>query len=93
MSRTNRDHAKKKQRPMIENAVIAEQLKTLLIPVMKGLAHDPVQYFAAPENQDLGIVKRRRKLKIKLIVASFPEQQKGSDSFFFQTPLTTGLAS
>jgi hypothetical protein len=31
MSRTNRDHAKKKQRPMIEGAVIAEQLKTLLI--------------------------------------------------------------
>ena len=26
MSRTNRDHAKKKQRPMIEDAVIAEQI-------------------------------------------------------------------
>ena len=34
MSRTNRDHAKKKQRPMIEDAVIAEQLKTLLIPAI-----------------------------------------------------------
>jgi len=32
MSRANRDHAKKKQRPMIEDAVIAEQLETLLIP-------------------------------------------------------------
>jgi hypothetical protein len=31
MSRTNRDHAKKKQRPMIEDAIIAEQLETLLI--------------------------------------------------------------
>ena len=27
----------------------------------KGKASDPVKYFAAPENQDLGIVKRRRK--------------------------------
>ena len=36
MSRTNRDHAKKKQRPRMEDAVIAEQLKTLLIPVMTG---------------------------------------------------------
>jgi hypothetical protein len=36
MSRTNRDHAKKKQRSMMEDAVIAEQLKTLLMPVMTG---------------------------------------------------------
>ena len=34
MSRTNRDHAKKNQRPMIEDAVIAEQLETLLIPTI-----------------------------------------------------------
>ncbi len=34
MSRTNRDHAKKKQRPMIEDAVIAEQLETLLMPAI-----------------------------------------------------------
>jgi hypothetical protein len=27
----------------------------------RGLADDPVKYFAAPENQDLGVVKRRRK--------------------------------
>jgi len=27
----------------------------------KGLADDPVKYFAAPENQDLGVVKRIRK--------------------------------
>ena len=26
-----------------------------------GLADDPVKYFAAPENQDLGVVKRVRK--------------------------------
>ena len=59
----------------------------------KGLTHDPIKYFAAPENRDLGIVKRRRKLNIKLIVAPFPERQKRSDSFFFQPPLTTGFAS
>jgi len=59
----------------------------------KGLTHDPIKYFAAPENRDLGIVKRRRKLNIKLIIAPFPERQKGSDSFFFQPPLTTGFAS
>ena len=60
----------------------------------KGKATDPVKYFAAPENQDLGIV-RRRKPNVKLIVAPFPDQQRGSDQFFFQasskTPLTTVL--
>jgi len=49
----------------------------------KGLATDPVQYFAAPENQDLGIVKQKRKPNVKLIVAPFPEQQRGSEQFFF----------
>jgi len=32
MSRTNRDHAKKKQRPMMEDEVIANQLEALLTP-------------------------------------------------------------
>jgi hypothetical protein len=50
----------------------------------KGNATDPVKYFAAPENQDLGIVKQQRKPFIKLIIAPFPEQQRGSDQFFFQ---------
>ncbi|GAA6620397.1 hypothetical protein NUACC26_062130 [Scytonema sp. NUACC26] len=36
------------------------------------------------ENQDLGIVKRQRKSNIKLIVAAFPEKQRGSNQFFFQ---------
>jgi len=61
----------------------------------KGLASDPVKYFAAAENQDLGIVKRPRKPNVKLIVAPFPEKQRGSEQFFFQTsskiPLTTAL--
>jgi Transposase DDE domain len=30
----------------------------------RGLADDPVKYFAAPENQDLGVVKRRRKKRL-----------------------------
>ncbi|OWY62673.1 hypothetical protein B7486_57170, partial [cyanobacterium TDX16] len=61
----------------------------------KGLATHPVQYFAAPENQDLGIVKRPRKPNMKLIVAPFPDRQRGTEEFFFQVPskipLTTAL--
>ena len=61
----------------------------------KGQALDPVQYFAAPENRDLGIVKQKRKPKVKLIVAPFPEQQRGSKQFFFQPepkpPLTHSI--
>ena len=61
----------------------------------KGLATAPVQYFAAPENQDLGIVKRLRKPKVKLIVAPFPDHQRGSENFFFkptaEIPLEAGV--
>ena len=61
----------------------------------KGLASDPVKYFAARENQDLGIVKRKRKPNVKLIVAPFPDRQRCREKFFFQlssqTPLTTGI--
>ncbi len=61
----------------------------------KGLAAEPVKYFAAPENQDLGIVKRKRKPNVKLIVAPFPDRQRSPEQFFFQPPssqipLTTG---
>jgi hypothetical protein len=59
----------------------------------KGKATDPLKYFASPENQDLGIVKQQRKPNVKLIVAAFPEKQRGSNEFFFkassQSPLTT----
>ena len=61
----------------------------------KGLTDEPVKYFAAPENQDLGIVKQQRKPNIKLIVAPFPDKQRSPSEFFFQpfreTPLTIGL--
>jgi hypothetical protein len=63
----------------------------------KGLATDPIQYFAAPENQDLGVVKSIRKPNVKLIIAPFPEHVRSGDQFFFepssQTRLTTAIAS
>ena len=62
----------------------------------KGLANHPVKYFAAAENQDLGIVKSLRKPFKKLIVAPFPAQATREGLFFCepsaQTPLTTALA-
>ena len=60
----------------------------------KGKATDPIKYFAASENKNLGIVKlQKRKQNVKLIVAPFPEKQKGSDTFFFNPPLTSRLVS
>lgn len=38
----------------------------------KGQASDPIAYFAAPENQDLGIVKPLRKPILKLNLAPYP---------------------
>ena len=49
----------------------------------KGLAKDPVKYFASDENKDLGIVKQKRKNNSKLIVAPFPEKQRNTPDFFF----------
>jgi hypothetical protein len=40
----------------------------------RGLADDPVKYFAAPENQDLGVVKRLRK---KRLSSSDPPSPRG----------------
>ena len=50
----------------------------------KGLTHDPVKYFASPENQDLGIVKQKRKPNTKLIIAPFPDRKQKGQPFFFQ---------
>ncbi len=55
----------------------------------KDTATNLVKYFAARENQDLGIVKQQRKPKVRLIVAPFPEQQRGSDQFFFKPLLNS----
>ena len=49
----------------------------------KGLTDNPLKYFTASENQDLGIVKSIRKPPIRLIIAPFPERQKNSPDFFF----------
>ena len=61
----------------------------------KGLTDDPIKYFAAEENQDLGIVKSVRKPPVRLIVAPFPAYQKHSPDFFFspnsQTLLTNAI--
>lgn len=61
----------------------------------KGLATDPIKYFAAPENQDLGVVKSIRKPNVKLIIAPFPAHIRNGDPFFFvpssQIPLPTAL--
>ena len=59
----------------------------------RGETADPVKYFAHPDNcKCLGIVKRQRKPNKKLIIAPFPDKQRGSDQFFFQSssklPLT-----
>jgi len=53
----------------------------------KGKATDPVKYFADPQNRDLGIIKQQRKPNVKLIVAPFPDLQRGSDQFFFNHSL------
>ena len=60
----------------------------------QGEAHDPVKYFANPDNcKCLGIVKRQRKPNKKLIVAPFPDKQRGSDQFFFQSSSKSTLTS
>jgi hypothetical protein len=50
----------------------------------KGLASDPIKYFAAPENRDLGVVKSIRKPFKKLIIDPFPERVSREGSFFFE---------
>ena len=59
----------------------------------KGFTDNPLKYFTAPENQDLGIVKSLRKPPIRLIIAPFPERQKNSPDFFFSTSSKTLLTT
>ena len=68
------------------------------VAYQKSKRTDPIEYFLAPENQDLGVVKQQRKRHIKLIVAPFPHRPGGCDLFFataiFWNPLDnchTGL--
>jgi hypothetical protein len=60
----------------------------------RGEASDPVKYFANPDQQKcLGIVKRQRKPDKKLIIAPFPEKQRGSNEFFFQSSSKSSLTT
>jgi len=60
----------------------------------RGEASDPVKYFAQPDHQKcLGIVKRQRKPNKKLIIAPFPDKQRGDHQFFFQSSSKSTLTS
>ena len=60
----------------------------------RGETQDPVRYFSNPDIvKCLGIVKRQRKPKKKLIIAPFPNKQRNSGQFFFQSPLKTSLTT
>ena len=48
----------------------------------KGKASEPVAYFAAAENQDLGVVKILRKPLAKLDLNAFPRSDLTVDPFF-----------
>ncbi len=73
---------------------LAPGCTNLLFRLTRGEAHDPVKYFAHPNIQKcLGIVKRQRKLNQKLIIAPFPEKQRGSNQFFFQSSLQSPLTT
>jgi hypothetical protein len=62
----------------------------------KGLATDPIKYFSAPENRDLGVTKSIRKPFKKLIIDPFPDRPRREGLFFFEPSaqpfLTTALA-
>jgi hypothetical protein len=51
----------------------------------KELAFDPVEYFAELQNRDLGIVKRSRKPRNRL-VSPFAAKTRSPELFFFQPP-------
>jgi len=68
--------------------MIYRGLYHFIVAYNKGKAKDVIKYFAAPENKDLGIIKSRRKLRQKLIIAPFPEVGKNQKNFFFENPLT-----
>jgi DDE family transposase len=61
------------------------------VAYQKGLASDLVKYFAADKNQDLGIVKRRRKPHVRLIISPFPGTQRSPEQFFFNNKGTNGV--
>lgn len=68
--------------------MIYRGLYHFIVAYNKGKTKDPVKYFSAPENRDLGIIKRQRKPRMKLIIAPFPDKGKNLDNFFYENPLT-----
>jgi len=54
----------------------------------KGKATDTVKYFAAPENQDLGVVKSLRKPEQKIDLSPFPDVKLPPEKKYYFTPLT-----
>ena len=68
--------------------MIYRGLYHFIVAYNKGKTKDVIKYFSAPENRDLGIIKRRRKPRQKLIIAPFPEVGKNQKNFFFENPLT-----
>jgi hypothetical protein len=60
----------------------------------RGETYDPVEYFSHPDIvKCLGIVKRQRKPKQKLIIAPFPDKKRGCNQFFFQSSPKTSLTA
>jgi len=53
------------------------------VAYQKKLDFDPVEYFASPLNRDLGIVKRSRKPRNRL-VSPFPAKTRSPEQFCFQ---------
>jgi hypothetical protein len=58
----------------------------------RGKASDPVKYFAAPENQDLGVVKSLRKPQQKIDLSPFPGRKIPPEKFQ-RTNLLTNCSS
>ena len=54
----------------------------------KGKATDPVKYFAAPQNQDLRVVKTQRKPVEQLNLSPSPGSERSPMKAHKQTPLT-----
>jgi hypothetical protein len=81
--------------PAEVSAILHRGLDRFYVARHRGLATDPVVYFAAPENQDLGVVKAVRHPNRKLIIAPFPDAIRRLEDFFFDssppTPLTTAI--
>jgi len=76
----------------IRNLILADFFRddlsryvSFYVAYQKELAFDSVEYFAEPQNRDLGIVKRSRKPRNRR-VSHFPAKTRSPEQFFFQPP-------